>query len=785
MIFDLGIVIRVLTLSLISCGGEHEENAPKDDNSENYITFINSINIPYPQVNLNRLIGYFHHSLHNCLLFLDLFEHTQFSPLEFPILLRPFKNYWEIILKNDSISSEQIWWFPLEQIVDSTGLVLNSKPWNCQVHLSLFPPAGFLEDPFYVHYLIVLKRQPMKTYMDKILPPPRSSFNILIKNDNIERYSTHVLHNWMSLDLPSLFPLETSKISNNIFMVADTTIHYPSWYGWHKRAYEIISIHVLCASCQVTPANKFLLSDSLRISDIMSSAYPTENENALWAVSSNIEGVTWWEKLTMFYLTTCEPIPKLSWGSYPFPSPSHQVAHAYASVWISLMKNYTIVNDVGDVCINGRKFANGFTSSDDDKREVSSIKLDVYLYLNETLFDFPLIIHDKLNRLKFVSCGYRVDIMTHDAYQFVAIFDKLSWILILLSFLVFAVVVKIRLSSNTDGIVIFLKLLLEQNEPFCEKLTRIGRWRYPIALFLLVGILLSNSYKITNIYNVIAPRVPPPYENLLELTKDNFTVYSRSEVPMIFYYGSDNELTELEKGLLGPKEILKLDDYLALLMSELTSQILILLATLKIANINKLLAGSSQKLEKLTESGIINGTQLHPTVLSLVTAQNFEIEAEKSSFMKRQNDVIFDSLKKCDQVAAILPEYLASGFFPNLEKNNPTRVSLGKEVYSVTDLVFILEGDVPRHIIRSLKNLRTSGIWERWMDLVAGAGIKVGHDDETGSGSNDFEKTTMAGNIVLIFFFLILGYGFSFISFAFETGWYTIKNFSLCIRRVS
>lgn len=40
--------------------------------------------------------------------------------------------------------------------------------------------------------------------------------------------------------------------------------------------------------------------------------------------------------------------------------------------------------------------------------------------------------------------------------------------------------------------------------------------------------MLSNAYKNKNMYNMILPTKPVPYQYLQELVNDNFTIYTRS-----------------------------------------------------------------------------------------------------------------------------------------------------------------------------------------------------------------------------------------------------------------
>jgi len=74
------------------------------------------------------------------------------------------------------------------------------------------------------------------------------------------------------------------------------------------------------------------------------------------------------------------------------------------------------------------------------------------------------------------------------------------------------------------------KVLLEQGDPFTSKVAVQARLRFSIGTFLLVGIVLSNAYKSSNVYNLVLPREPVPYENLSQLFADKFDTYSRGQI---------------------------------------------------------------------------------------------------------------------------------------------------------------------------------------------------------------------------------------------------------------
>lgn len=51
-----------------------------------------------------------------------------------------------------------------------------------------------------------------------------------------------------------------------------------------------------------------------------------------------------------------------------------------------------------------------------------------------------------------------------------------------------------------------------------------------VAMFLLAGIILSNAYKNTNVYNMVIPRKTILYKEFAELVYGGFTLYTRSHL---------------------------------------------------------------------------------------------------------------------------------------------------------------------------------------------------------------------------------------------------------------
>lgn len=79
------------------------------------------------------------------------------------------------------------------------------------------------------------------------------------------------------------------------------------------------------------------------------------------------------------------------------------------------------------------------------------------------------------------------------------------------------------LIESSQASISVLKVFLEQGD---QTLGR-GELRHVTALFILMGVILSNGYKNSNVYNMVAPRKALPYEYVRDLLRENFTLYTR------------------------------------------------------------------------------------------------------------------------------------------------------------------------------------------------------------------------------------------------------------------
>lgn len=145
------------------------------------------------------------------------------------------------------------------------------------------------------------------------------------------------------------------------------------------------------------------------------------------------------------------------------------------------------------------------------------------------------------SQMKFVTCGQRgvESLPFKELYQ---IYQPPVWIIFGLFFCLLPLIlvkpywsmftknlVRFHMLSKTKNWLIFYKIAVEQGDPIPTSLAENPGMRLILGSVLLSGIVLSNAYKNSNVYNLITNRQPLLYETLEHLKEAKFTIYSSVE----------------------------------------------------------------------------------------------------------------------------------------------------------------------------------------------------------------------------------------------------------------
>lgn len=449
--------------------------------------------------------------------------------------------------------------------------------------------------------------------------------------------------------------------------------------------------------------------------------------------------------------------------------PVQHVGRAYASIWISIMGNRTL-RDWETICENGIE-----VEENDGRYRYKSITLHLLPYLRGYQY-FPYFVQDRLSTLRFVSCG-KPGYNPFAFEELTNIFDTWIWSSILFAIVVVAILLKIQSGSvdNVRAILISMKVLLEQGDNGVND----KRVRCSVGWYILMGIVLSNAYKNTNIYNIISPRNPIPYEKMEQLISDKFTVYTRVIYLDVSLPDLMNSSEVLNQYLIGGGSIAGVDqnDLLVIAVSEVAAAMRAVVEAIINMQSRERVETQFQAISEIAivKSGVRNGAALqsnleehinisHQKILEILYTYVSEAQFDFADLFVMTQAVIQQQLTKlkeydseflrktffdCKNVALILPENMCQDYLKKAKAGNIPHVFVGKELYSEVECSFSLKGAIPLSITKRIKSIREGGIWERWTNLIISAGPTP--------VANVVAAAKMDGNIIIIYFILLLG----------------------------
>lgn len=617
------------------------------------------------------------------------------------------------------------------------------KPWNCQLHVQVFPPLGHVNFIQGYKHPKVFKLSEATSTMHS-LAFGQYPGNIVITLDSTNSFFDDLISLRTWVDETVYYP---GIILHDVFFIFTINQTYE----------KIVSMNIFkpCSDCLQSSESIFPFSNAdsfnstYNVPELRRIAQIEEEERLTWVVEVDREQVyNPLEQLETFLRTPPHENFR-NWLISGEQSREAQVAHLFSNVWRSIMQNYTSAPTYGpfDIRLKVVSFAKGFSF-------------------------YPYVLTDESRNLRFISCDNRRGRSALRFAELYSIFDHFVWLLILITAVMIIVplnLVHIRAFSFEKFIahlLSVLKGLLEQGNPFLTSIENVLNLRLMLALFLLMGTILSNGYKNSNVYNMIIPRAPVYLEKFQELVPQNISVYTRLSFKRL---RSKHSTTECEYDIKIPDALATKDDCLH---SEVTSIILsvknlVFRQTVYVQYvISKDVADFQRKVIESLDVvllGVYNHSRLHPSTEAALE-RNEPIDIIK----KREEQEIYESLKSCQNVAFILPEKLCRDYERFFKRNMNIKknvISVGTEIYSSFGWFFALEGRVPPHVILRYKAAGTSGIWAWLMKLSSNATI-------LGRGENDIsippKPASIQGNVVVIFAVWICGQFVAMVGFVVE-----------------
>lgn len=392
------------------------------------------------------------------------------------------------------------------------------------------------------------------------------------------------------------------------------------------------------------------------------------------------------------------------------------------------------------------------------------------------LSENPLMLfnHSLLN-IRFVVCGDR----GRDAYAFKQLtnaFELNSWVGLFLTYVAGAILLprlQIEIPTSQLGTFLeFFKVLVEQGDPFPQKLLKQAKHKFVIGCVLLTGIALSNAYKNVNVYNMALPRQPVKYQNIKQLLQDNIACYSR--ISRVRYellwqnpFGSHLQRSREQwetryfvPSLSGP------DQGTSIRLNMPRHNI----------SITYNLEFYSEELHELAKYGeppvisVVYVTE-HPAAQEMIKWQlgkvnsNQQIRMERADVLQKtysnwEEMHFITDLMNCSRLTVFVPEVAAMRYKMKFEAGGNGRLDISRQVikWNLTGLSF--RGLITRSIRARIIRIQQAAIMLRWETLY-----NINIDKQGSLDRIKVSPAALTGNIFVIFAVFLAGTTLSILAY--------------------
>lgn len=658
------------------------------------------------------------------------------------------------------------------------NFVLSTKPWTSQLHLGIYPPkVRYSHRP--INYPKVFTYSSGRHVMShNIIPSPFPQIHINLFHELNQIFLQTVMHGWIQTITRNKY--WTYQLSNDVFILITGQVNNTTDTSHLKMFYIQV-----CSVCQFDNQIELVeLNDSSSIfSLLIHGNFATQK---LWRWSIYREGRNEFFDNVAGELLKCENLKIVSHTQiFSHKTRTQQVEYAYATVWTSIMGNYTYFGEGNKQCLNGF-FLNDQTIS--GSNFIVTFRGTRHLQYTTGGYLYPVDLPNLVDRLKFVSCGER-GFTTFAFGELLRAFDHYVWTVLIISVIAFACSIHGMVGGTValfPSILLTLsKILAEQGNPFSGRFLKNKKLRVILGIYLLFCVVISSAYKNRNIYKMIKSREILEYEKFSELVDANFSIYVRATMIDISiswrptkeqykFHVDQHSIYMQPTGVFSTVQI----------YSEISSLSYVVQARHS-SNFN--ISSKSSQHEGVTLSDLQQATSLHPLMPSAVVtdvARNISMQhATNYTYMfhdemkfnfrklleKAEMRLLNNSLRECNRTAVILPENICLRLANELRSEGFLHVFVGQEIYSSSiAIAFVLNGFVPRYILKRIQVLQPSGIWERWANFAK--------SESLGSVESIPQGASLQGNIFIVFTFFLGGNIVAVVTFWSEMLYVTLVN---------
>lgn len=733
--------------------------------------------------NLNVLLNIFGRQI--CFILLDNHLNIDMPFLDYPTVIRHLdkidcdKNATDLLYRNKKNLPKKQYEHPkICARLDLFKLSSGTKPWNCQVQVQVYPEWRMFFQKSIIYQKIFYHKISINYHFWEFMEPSIvPHVNILIlQNPNIK--SVRSVKGSRNRELITFYHWIRNTVSNgkksdrsaqylatNVFVVAYTgraADNFP------LRLTKLLQVEN-CGHCKSSvlsnPGLKTFAIDFNSLStNIFKVNKASQISNTFWSFMQSeyndrddriINGITNHFRMCQNYLLRRKKTDQRglkSLANIPFKSLQNRLFHALASLLQVSLTNYTYNCFETHICINGQtiKRQNLFNlniASNLAVREIHS-KFSAYQMLS---------LPEDITNLRFISCGGRRGKQPILFSELVNVYDIYIWICIVFSSLSLTYVLCRTYTQKVSFQKYFsdtLYLMVEQNSKLFDCKVAKNNIRFSVGSFLLASIVLSNAYRSENMYNITKLRKQIPYNRLQELLDNNFTIYSRSSYiffdALSLHYSTRGTFPNLTT--VNPHYLAYSPKHKHML--SVTSELYELVMAIK---------GYNETVDVVL-SKLFNATRLHPKLESIITKTFYPfmkttsrwsqslIDAPRKTAWNLESKSLRNFLFQCTKTALVIPEDLAIQFGRELQLKNIPDVYIGKEIYSGTRLSLTFSGWIQPIVLRRLKIIKESGLWDWWPKFIRSSKQFIVEDSYI---KKETEKPNMGGNIMLLFIMIL------------------------------
>lgn len=823
---------------------EHDLRKSFDDSSSAYgFSQLTSKNLPIVITNLNNYLSPF--VSQHCLLTIDNFLgiyllNTQNTPFilrkYLPGLLssqklelalekntnkqailwvpQPFTNFNSINTTKISCSSKFNPAYKLNHLESSLCIKINkvlftssSKPWNCHVQFSLFPPNTIFNTKNPLHTINTFSDNfgKLSLEMKQTFPSTQPSIHFYLPHKQWN-YSTSESHEmdkyWYSLTADN--NQQSFNFLSHDIVIALKIIDLTSKKLIEDQKWQIYDIATACPNCYSPdnqPTTSMLFENDFTSITHLSKqgSFSNLNQMTSWLITGNIYyGDDKVLESFLLHMEDCQNFISQKDNQYiklGTLSPSDRIAHAYAHIWQNIMQNYTYIVNGHRICQNGK----WVTQNENNLINSSNLRHKNYLtgrtYFGKLPKQFQMVVDDNINSLRFISCGG--ERWRKPAYkELLGVFDFYVWLFLL--FCIGALVIllqwlssyKKETTTKISAMSLFIQVqkvvmcLIEQGGAFPDGKTGGIANKFLIVTFSFSAIIISNAYKNKNVYNMISPVKPKPYNKFVQLVDNNFSIYGRtSSVKFKLPKTRTENLDEISKER---RHALTYKNGAGSFYGDVVTSEIHNRWMANLLDGNSKLGRKSKRKQRVWMS-----TDLHPKVKRIYmetlseyqqnltetvdlgdvnkTQVDMNVEQLENLFWRKEEKLLLRHLKSCEKTALVLPGYLCNIYMKKVLENKGRRQSqiyIGKEVYFKGENVFTVSGaGVAPSLVERMKGAVEGGLLDWWSEFIRKSSSVFVRNLRK---RRILKSPNMGGNIRVIFLVMFVGQFVSLVSFVVE-----------------